>query len=359
MKRKLLRQQLRRKNNRFSKDENRHKPWRFFYLLMGCECVFEPSLREMKMKTCSAIVVILFLQSCNFLKIVDRTQEKKFRKNQINLYHFKDQVGVHSVHYSGNGKPKLMMIHGYGASGIGQYYRSAIELNESYDLILPDLMYCGKSFGDSTDYSIDLQVMHIKTILDSLNIHEPVTVIGNSYGGIVSAYFAEKFPELVNKLIIYDSPVNFYTGTYADSISKSVGVCCIQNILSPTTIFENKESLDMVFYDQPYIPRFLRRQMVKYGSVPARPNQLQLLDYLLEREVQFNDHHFDWKMPVYLCWGEFDILIPRATCQNIMLRYQIPDDHLYIFPKAAHAANVEYPLEFASYLRMIMQVGND
>jgi pimeloyl-ACP methyl ester carboxylesterase len=60
-------------------------------------------------------------------------------------------------------------------------------------------------------------------------------------------------------------------------------------------------------------------------------------------------------MPVYLCWGEYDKLIPLETCYAIKKRYKIPDHRLHIFKNAAHAFNVEYPSEFVKYVLGIMQ----
>jgi len=301
------------------------------------------------------VAVLFTFSSCNFLKIVDRKQEKRYHREGMALRVFQDGNIKRAVHYSNNNKPKVMLVHGYGASGIGQYYRSGIELNERYDVILPDLLYCGKSTGNGSDYSIEAQVEHLRIILDSIEITEPVVLIGNSYGGIISSYFAEKYPEKVKKLVVYDSPINFYTTQYADSLAKTMGVESVDRLLAPTDIPENRRSLDIVFYDQPYIPRFLRRQMVKYGSLPAREVQLHLIDHLKAREVELNDHHFDWKMPVYLCWGEFDALIPMSTCRKIQQRYAIPEERVKIFPKAAHAANVEHPDAFVNYVDSLMK----
>lgn len=285
---------------------------------------------------------------------MDRKQEKKFAREEIGLYSFKDKNGTHAVHYSNHNRPKLMMVHGYGASGIGQYFRSAIDLNESYDLILPDLLYCGKSSGNGVDFSVEAQVQHLKTIFDTLHIDEPVVLIGNSYGGIISAYFAEQYPALVKRLVVYDSPINYYTSTYADSLAISLDVPSVKELLSPTTIYENRVSLDLIFRNQPYIPKFLRRQMIKYGSIPSRPSQLQLLDHLLINEHELNTHYFKWKMPVNVCWGEYDVLIPMNTCRSIMKRYQMKEQQLHIFPNAAHAANVEFPDEFVHYVKTLM-----
>ncbi len=299
-------------------------------------------------------ISLLSLSACNFLKIVDRKQEKRFRKEEMPLATYDYEKGHGSVHFSDKGRKKLVLLHGYGASGISQYYRSAIELNKHCDVILPDLLYCGRSQGDGIDYSIDAQVEHLRLLLDSIAVSEPVYLIGNSYGGIVAAYFAEKYPERVKKLVIYDSPVNDYRLSYADSLAKNMQVPSVFELLAPTTISENKKSLDLVFHDQPYIPRFLRRQMVKYGSVPARPVQLKLLEHLVRKEKQLNDHMFIWNMPVYLCWGEYDKLIPMETCRAIMKRYSIPESRLQIFRNAAHAPNVEYPELFVEYVLGIM-----
>lgn len=308
----------------------------------------------MKLNIFYVLVCVLAI-SCNMLKVVDRKQEKRFTKEEMPLIQFKEGTSTHSVHASNKGRQKILLLHGYGASGIGQYYRSAITLNEEYDLILPDLLYCGKSRGDLSEqsFTIEAQVEHVKLILDSLNIREPMLLIGNSYGGIVAAYFAEEYPELVNKLVIYDSPVNEYRLSYADSLAHSLDVPSVLELLSPTTIAENRKSLDVVFYDQPYIPRFLRRQMVKYGSIPSRPFQLKLLKHLMDHEKEYNDHFFKWKMPVYLCWGEHDVLIPMQTCRAIMNRYGIADSQLHIFRDAAHAVNVENPNEFVEYVKWI------
>jgi hypothetical protein len=46
------------------------------------------------------------------------------------------------------------------------------------------------------------------------------------------------------------------------------------------------------------------------------PYQLKLLHHLIQNETQYNDHFFKWKMPVKLCWGEYDVLIPMKNMQS-------------------------------------------
>lgn len=299
--------------------------------------------------------LILILFSCNVLEVVDRKQQKKFTKEDFTVHNFTSDSSTHHVRFRDTGKPRLMLLHGYGASGVGQYYRAALDLSDQYDIILPDLLHNGRSKSVSGDFSIDAQVEHVRLILDSLKITEPIAVIGNSYGGIVASYFADRYPERIAKLGIYDSPVLHYTGQYADSIAKAMGVGDIRNLLSPRTVFENKKSLDVVFHDQPFIPRFLRRQMVKYGSLPVRDRQIKLLEFLLENEVAMNNYKFVWKMPVYILWGRHDQLIPISTAERIIRDYNIPESRVFIFENAAHAVNVEHPDEFVDAVRKIME----
>lgn len=296
-------------------------------------------------------MVVLALESCKILGSAEKIMINKFAKKGIVGQRFVSPDAGRQVYYKFHGKPKLVLVHGFGASGIGQYYKSSLKLQEDFDLILPDLLYCGRSMGDSVEFSIDGQVEHLKAILDSLKVDEPVYLVGNSYGGLVSAYFAEYYPEMVSKLIIYDSPVNCYSLSYADSLAQSLGVPNIDNLLSPTTVHENRQSFDLIFYDQPWIPRFIRKNLVKHGSVPMRGYQIPLLNHLKENEADYNSHLFDFRMPVYLVWGDSDRLIPLSTMRCIQERYNIPDERVTIIPKAAHAFNVEYPDQFVEYIQ--------
>lgn len=296
-------------------------------------------------------MVVLALESCKILGSAEKIMINKFAKKGIVGQRFVSSDAGRQVYYKFHGKPKLVLVHGFGASGIGQYYKSSLKLQEDFDLILPDLLYCGRSMGDSVEFSIDGQVEHLKAILDSLKVDEPVYLVGNSYGGLVSAYFAEYYPEMVSKLIIYDSPVNCYSLSYADSLAQSLGVPNIDNLLSPTTVHENRQSFDLIFYDQPWIPRFIRKNLVKHGSVPMRGYQIPLLNHLKENEADYNSHLFDFRMPVYLVWGDSDRLIPLSTMRCIQERYNIPDERVTIIPKAAHAFNVEYPDQFVEYIQ--------
>lgn len=51
------------------------------------------------------------------------------------------------------------------------------------------------------DYSVRMESEAIKFTLDSLDIHEPIILIGHSYSGLIALDFALNFPNRIRSLI--------------------------------------------------------------------------------------------------------------------------------------------------------------
>jgi abhydrolase domain-containing protein 6 len=298
------------------------------------------------------VLLIVALCGCEMIHNYDKIQVPKLMKAGFDRVEV-NQGETHRVCYAGQqGKPTLVLVHGYGA-GVTQYAYTARLLHDDFRVIIPELMHHGGSWTTQDIRTIDDQVEHLKTLLDSADAMEPVYLVGNSYGGIVSAYFAEKYPERVRSLVIYDSPVNAYSSHYADSLAKSYGLPSLRNILNPSTVYENRISLALIFHTQPRIPKFIRKTMLVDWSSDFVKKQQTLLSFLEENEELMMSHRFQFPMPVYLCWGDEDVIIPMSTCKGIQEIYHIPDSSVHVFRKAGHAANVEYPRRFARYLRRL------
>jgi pimeloyl-ACP methyl ester carboxylesterase len=64
----------------------------------------------------------------------------------------------------------------------------------------------GRGFSDrpDTEYNIDLFVRQLGDLLDVLRITRPVSLVGLSTGGPITAAFTARFPERVNKLVLID-----------------------------------------------------------------------------------------------------------------------------------------------------------
>lgn len=301
----------------------------------------------------------LALASCNVVRMGVRHDTKAMEKAGLHAYTFTDAAGPHYVWSStkpgsaDDGRPKLMLVHGITSQSL-MWATNVGVLSKDYDLIVPDLIGHGHSTGQWSGNSVDAQVAHLDLILDSMGIRVPVYVVGSSYGGAISANYAEQHPDRVRKLVIYDGPASDYTPVMADSVARSVGATDIRDLFEPQDKEEQMRLISLVTYEPLKIPGFALRQMNEAMRTKA-PRYSALMQDLLGRAPQYVDKVYRWPMPVYVFWGAGDRLIPLAVGQGIMRRNHLPADHLVIFQKSGHSANREEPEAFDAALLKVLQ----
>lgn len=305
------------------------------------------------------LVCLVLATACNVTKHIDKASTDAFEKNGLVSHTFTDANGPHYVWASGAAsgttKPKLMLVHGITSSS-GMWAVNLPVLSKTYDLIVPDLIGHGRSTKRWSGNSIDAQVAHLALMLDSLGVHEPVHVLGASYGGAISANFAERYPERVRALVIQDGPASDYTAAIADSVARSVGAKDITDLFTPESVEEQYRLLSIAMYEPPKVPKFALKQMLKKLGA-QRADHLALLQDMLKREAEYATKRYAWNMPVYVMWGAGDRLIPLSTGQGIARRNGLPADHMITVQKAGHAVNLEQPRIFEEHVVRILVDG--
>lgn len=308
--------------------------------------------------TLAPIVLLIAssLASCNVTKQLDKKNTKAYRANGLKEHVYTDATGGHHVWASpASGKPRLMLVHGITSSN-AMWGGDLKVLAKDHDLIVPDLIGHGRTTASWSGNSVDAQVAHLKLILDSLHVDGPVDLVGSSYGGAISANFAERYPERVRILVICDGPASDYTAAMADSVARSVGAKDITDLFTPTNADEQYRLLSIAFHTPPKVPRFALEQM-NANMVAQRQAHLALLKDLLQRESTYSAKKYDWRMPVFVIWGAGDRLIPLSTGQGIARRNGLAADHFIVIPDAGHAANVERPEAFHTQLLRVLGDG--
>ena len=112
-----------------------------------------------------------------------------------NIWDFKINDNKYKIYYeefaNHPNKPNLLLIHGFGASTF--HWRSNIpELSKHYNVFAMDLLGFGASEKPIIDYNPEVwrtqTVEFVNKIYQQTN--QPVTLIGNSIGGLISVYSA-------------------------------------------------------------------------------------------------------------------------------------------------------------------------
>jgi pimeloyl-ACP methyl ester carboxylesterase len=109
------------------------------------------------------------------------------------------------VSYTSEGHgPPVIMVHGIGASLFDWASLSPTLAQNGYSAYALDLLGHGDSYKPPSpgDYHIHAVYEHLCAWLDSLNLQEPVTLVGHSLGGYLSIYHALQRPEQVRRLVL-------------------------------------------------------------------------------------------------------------------------------------------------------------
>lgn len=95
--------------------------------------------------------------------------------------------------------PTVVCVHGMLVDSLASwYFTTAKPLRDAgYRVLIYDLRGHGNSDRPTSGYSVDAFVDDLAALLDSLDIPEPVYLLGNSFGGTIVYGFAERHPERV------------------------------------------------------------------------------------------------------------------------------------------------------------------
>jgi len=303
--------------------------------------------------------------SCNYYSVYVKKQAENFEEAGLVRYGLSEEipsVTLDEKHFEfktvymtsqelvDSKKQTLLLIHGYQGGAIAQWSPNVEELSQHFNIIAPDLNCHGSTYFRS-DFSIEMQVDLVNEML-LINkekwANENLIVIGSSYGGLVGARFAEKYSEKVKAYVSYDGLTGCFNKAFTDSIAMSVGTKDAIALLNPTT---GKELKKLASLEKPVrIPSFILNQVAEQHFKVRRLSKIALLEYLNNHEAELNNHTFQWNCPVYLVWGENDKIIPISTANCLKQKYQIPDDRVFVYPKAGHIINMQNPKAFNKWV---------
>jgi pimeloyl-ACP methyl ester carboxylesterase len=238
---------------------------------------------------------------------------------------------------AGSGMPVLLM-HGFPFSS-RMWKPQLSSLAASGHLLAPDLPGFGESPAEPPPHSVEQYAEDCLSVLDALDILEPVVVGGLSMGGYIALAIARLFPERLRGLMLLS------TRAGADSAEGKAN--------RDKSIAQVKESGPAPIADGMY-PKFLAP--ANYNEQPAVAAELkEIMKDVTRRGVMaaltaMRDRPDSTsflpsiQVPTLIVHGQEDNVIPHSEAE--VMAKAIPNSELHLIAKAGHLPNLEQPAEF-------------
>jgi len=210
----------------------------------------------------------------------------------------------------------VVLIHGFSIPSYIWKPTKQTLVDAGYQVLAFDLFGRGYSDRPASYFGMDLYVQQLAELLKSLNLHDPVNLIGLSMGGAVVTYFTNKFPEKVNKISLLAPLIQtpsrpeltlLQAPLLGDYLAKVMVVPMLEN------------SLDRVVYDPLVFPDWhtkFKRQTQYKGFARAI---LKTAHYLNGKTfVSEYEELGQRNIPFQLFWGRQDKTIPFTDSAKVL-----------------------------------------
>jgi pimeloyl-ACP methyl ester carboxylesterase len=203
----------------------------------------------------------------------------------------------------------------------------------------------GRGFSDrpETRYNIDLFVRQLGDLLDELGFTLPVSLVGLSTGGPITAAFTERFPERVSKLILID-PVGakpFALARVLKVASMPILGEAIIGLVGSERVARKiaSSSLDRERIGE-FGPRYITQLQYK-GFKRALLSTIR--NNMLGSFLEVYERIGKMDKPVLLLWGRNDVTVPFK--HSDILRAALPNGRFHVVENCGHIPHYEKPEE--------------
>jgi pimeloyl-ACP methyl ester carboxylesterase len=201
----------------------------------------------------------------------------------------------------------------------------------------------GRGFSDRPEarYDLEFYVKQLKDLLDALRIVKPVSLVGLSTGGAISAAFTARFPERVARLVLID-PIGADPLPFARLLKLAALPVLGEAILSLAGNGTRFKNLASSFFDPEEVEHFQARYFVAMQYKGFRRGILSSLrNGLINPVPETYKRVHELGRPVLLFWGRNDPTVPFEHSDG--LRAIIPNIEFHAIVGCGHIPHYEQP----------------
>jgi pimeloyl-ACP methyl ester carboxylesterase len=243
----------------------------------------------------------------------------------------------------------VVLLHGNNFAGF--YFGGPIEVlrREGFRVIVPDQIGYGRSSKPIIPYNFHDMARNTRAILQHLNIPR-VMVVGHSMGGMLAARFATQYPDLVERLVLYN-PIGLTDPRFDrpwDSTDESY-----KRTLAATYPTIRASLMRYVSHNPAaWTPDFEKYARIRYSwTLSADWPRLAMVQTLIGQVQYLDPVVYDWahiKAPTLVFGGAEDSLAGSAAVFTERMKYiadTIPNGkaRLHLIPGLGHVPHMEAP----------------
>jgi pimeloyl-ACP methyl ester carboxylesterase len=238
------------------------------------------------------------------------------------------EAGGYRLHYFEAGPADgtaLVLVHGLGDRGEAWAAMMPRLAAKGFHVWVPDLLGYGRSPRPDVDYSIPLEEGIVVDFMQA--VHVPKADVGGwSMGGWIAMKLALDHPEMVDRLVVYDSAGVYFPATWQ------------AELFTPADEAGVRELIAMLTPEPPVVPDFAAAAMARRlqanawvvkRSLASMVTGRDLLDFRLQNISQ----------PMLIVWGSKDVLIPLSAGEAI--HEKVPQSVLNVIEGCGHIAPSE------------------
>lgn len=240
----------------------------------------------------------------------------------------------------------IIFIHGFPLNKT-MWHKQVEELKKEYRVIAYDIRGFGNSNTGDDDYSIELFVNDLLSLMNTLKIDKAI-ICGFSMGGYIALNAIENYPERFIALLLCD------TNCAGDKpAAKEKRMKSIESIKEKGLEQYAEESLKKLF-----APLSFSKQINEIATVremimkTPKPSIFKTLHALAERKETCTRLH-KINVPALIMVGKEDEITPPDVA--LSMHKKIEGSTIHIIDHAGHLSNMENPVQFNEQLKSFLK----
>jgi pimeloyl-ACP methyl ester carboxylesterase len=267
---------------------------------------------------CAAAGVIVY---CFPLQLADRMVRFHLWRDHVQSEYV--EAGGYRMHFfeagEAGGTP-LLLVHGLGARGEDWAPMIPALAAKSFHVYVPDLLGYGRSAHPDVSYSISMEEAAVVQFMQAVHLAH-ADVGGWSMGGWVTLKLALDHPEMVDRLVVYDSAGIYFPATFDPELFTPADVAGVRRLAAMLTP-KPREMPD--FVAKAALRKLQGNAWVIRRSMRSMTDGHDLLDFRLN----------NMQVPTLIVWGAQDALIPLSTGET--MHQDIPHSVLNVMEGCGH-----------------------